>query len=151
MTSTSASCKDECEALMSALLPVAERILSEQRALRPFGCTLSMSDQIVQVGGFRPDTTLDDATLIAQFQESFRDGAARGELKATALSYSARARTKTGTQDAVFVHLNHRDKYSIVVTFPYHFSADDELVIEEPFANDGENDVFCTASELNGP
>jgi hypothetical protein len=137
-----ASCKDECEALMSALLPVAERILSEQRALRPFGLTLSTSDQIVQVGGLRPETELDDATLIAQLQESFRDGAARAELKATALSYSARTKTENGAQDAVFVHLSHRDKYSIVVTFPYHFAEGGELVIEEPFANEGEDDVF---------
>ncbi len=139
---TSANCKDECELLMSALLPIAEQILSEQRALRPFGFTLSSTDQIVRIGGYGADGTLNDAALIAQFQESFREGAARGELKATALSYSARAKTDTGPQDAVFVHLNHRDKYSIVVTFPYHFGADGSLVIEEPFANDGKDDVF---------
>jgi len=142
-----ANCKDECEALMSALLPVAEQMLSEQRALRPFGCTLSATDQIVQVGGWSAGAAPDDATLIEQFRESFRDGAARGELKATALSYSARSTVpgKSAAQEAVFVHLNHRDKYSIVVTFPYHFGARGELVIEEPFANDGEYDVFDLA------
>ncbi|HEY0467230.1 MAG TPA: hypothetical protein VGC79_23680 [Polyangiaceae bacterium] len=139
-----ANCKDECEALMSALLPVAERILSEQRALRPFGCTLSATDQIVQVGGFSALATADDATLIAEFRESFREGAARAELKATALCYSARCLVpgNSAAADAVFVHVNHRDKYSIVVTFPYHFGAEGELVIDEPFANDGEYDVF---------
>ena len=54
---------------MSALLPVAERLLSEQRALRPFGCTLSASDQIVQVGGSGAVDVLDDATLIEQFRD----------------------------------------------------------------------------------
>ena len=129
---------------MSALLPVAEQILSEHRALRPFGYTLSASDQIVQVGGSSAFSSEDDASLIAQFRESFRDGAARGELKATALSYSARSAVPgaSADRDAVFVHLNHRDNYSIVVTFPYHFGAAGELVIEEPFANDGEHDVF---------
>ncbi len=129
---------------MSALLPVAEHMLSEHRALRPFGCTLSATDQIVQVGGWSAIATADDAAAIAQFRDSFRDGAARGELKATALSYSARSAVpgNGAAQDAVFVHLNHRDNYSIVVTFPYHFGAEGELVIEEPFANDGEYDVF---------
>lgn len=129
---------------MSALLPVAEQMLSEQRALRPFGYTLSATDQIVQVGGFGVPSSADDVTLIAQFRETFRDGAVRGELKATALSYSGRS-TVPGTgaaRDAVFVHLNHRDNYSLVVTFPYHFGVEGELVIEEPFANDGEHDVF---------
>jgi len=139
-----ANCKDECEALMSALLPVAEQMLSEHHALRAFGCTLSATDQIVQVGGWSDAVARDDATSIAEFKDSFRDGAARGELKATALCYSARSLVpgKTATQEAVFVHLNHRDKYSIVVTFPYHFGAAGELRIEEPFANDGEYDVF---------
>ena len=138
-----ASCKDDCEALMSALLPVAERALSEHRTLSPFGLTLSASEQIVQVGGFGLPS-LDDATLIAQFRDSFRDGAARGELKATALAYSAKGGVpgQAPLGEAVFVHLNHRDKYSIVVTFPYHFGDDGELVIEEPFANDGSHDVF---------
>ncbi|HYQ40502.1 MAG TPA: hypothetical protein VER11_00995 [Polyangiaceae bacterium] len=144
MTRTSASCKDECEALMSALLPVAEQLLSEHRVLRPFGCTLSADDRIVRVGGHGGEPAADDAALIAQFREAFRDGAARGELKATALSYSAASAMpgKAAPQAAVFVHLNHRDNYSIVVTFPYHFGSQGELVIEEPFANDGEHDVF---------
>jgi len=144
MTLASASCKDECEALMSALLPVAEQMLSEQRVLHPFGYTLSVNDQIVQVGGFGQPPAVDDASLIREFRESFRDGAARGELKATALSYSAKSAVpgREMPQDAVFVHLNHRDKYSIVVTFPYHFGPGGELVIEEPFANDGAYDVF---------
>ena len=139
-----ANCKDDCEALMSALLPIAEQMLSEHRALRPFGCTLSASDQIVQVGGFSPLSAVDDATLIAQFRDSFRDGAARGELKATALSYSAASAVPgaAAPREAVFVHLNHRDKYSIVVTFPYHFGAEGQLLIEEPFANDGAHDIF---------
>jgi len=139
-----ANCKEDCEALMSALLPAAEQMLSEHRVLRPFGCTLSASDQIVQVGGWRAVGEQDDATMIEQFRDSFRDGAARGELKATALCYSAQSSVpgKAAIQEAVFVHLNHRDKYSIVVTFPYHFDARSELVIEEPFANDVEYDVF---------
>ena len=138
-----ASCKDDCEALMSALLPVAEQLLAERRVLRPFGCTLSAGDQIVQVGG-HGSAASDDETLLAQYRDAFRDGAERGELKATALAYSARSAVpgKAAAQDAVFVHLNHRDKYSIVVTFPYHFNAAGELVIEEPFANDGAYDVF---------
>jgi hypothetical protein len=139
-----ANCKDDCEALMSALLPVAEQRLGQERVLRPFGCTLSASDRIVQVGGHGPAATVDDATLIAQYRDAFRDGASRGELKATALAYTAPSAVpgKAAAQDAVFVHLNHRDQYSIVVTFPYYFNAAGDLVIEEPFANDGEYDVF---------
>ena len=138
------SCKDECETLMSAVLPVAEQMLAEHHDISPFGSTLSAADQIVQVGAWSEAPALDHAALIVQFQESFRDGAGRGELKATALVY-ATAFTPPGmsvAERAVVVQLDHRDDYSLVVTFPYRFSDSGDLVIEEPSAAEGEHKIF---------
>ena len=133
------SCKDECEALMSAVLPIAEQMLTEQGQLRPFGSTLSSSGRIVQVGGDASDVDVDvDAAQLArEFEASFRDGAQRGELKATALVCA-----REGAQSAVLVHLDHRENYSIVVTFPYHFTAAGELSIDDPFAAEGAHKIF---------
>ena len=139
-----ANCKDECEALMSSVLPSAEKALTEHRALGPSGSTLSVADQIVQVGAFERGSDSSRATRIADFQDSFRDGARRGELKASLLIYTEPC-VRPGAsqpQDAVCVHLDHRDAYSVVVTFPYHFTAGGELVIEEPFAIEGEHKIF---------
>ena len=135
-----ASCKDDCEALMSAVLPVAEQVLTEQRKLLPFGSTLSSADQIVQVGGAESADNVDSAQLFADFEASFRDGARRGELKATALVSAREA--EEGAESAVLVQLDHRENYSIIVSFPYHFSATGELSIGEPFAVEGEHEIF---------
>ena len=139
-----ANCKDECELLMSAVLPVAEQMLTEHRALQPFGSTLSAADEIVQVGGWKTGMVSDAAAVIADFEDAFRDGARRGELKATALvaSVSAAPPGSSSPQQAVAVHLDHRDDYSVVVTFPYRFTDGDELVIEEPYAAEGAHKIF---------
>ena len=138
------TCKEECEELMSSVLPFAEQMLTERRALVPFGSTLSAAGQIAQVGGGASNEGVDDATLIAEFEDSYRDGARRGELKATALVYSVAgaALGSQPAQSAVAVRLDHRDEYSIVVTFPYRFTEAGELVIEEPYAAEGAHKIF---------
>ncbi len=134
-------CKEDCEALMSAVLPVAEQILSEHRTLQPFGSTMSSAGEIVQVGGWSAEPLASSATQVAELEASFRDGAVRGELRATALLHVVPA-VAPSTGEAVAVRLDHKDEYSIIVTFPYRFSEAGELVIEEPFAGVGESLIF---------
>jgi hypothetical protein len=138
------SCKDDCEALMSSVLPVAERSLIEHHALRAFGSTLSASGQITQVGGWTDDAEPDGSALIAEFEQSFRDGAQRGELRATALLESVVVVPpgKSEPEAAVSIRLDHRDEYSVVVTFPYRFLPSGELEIDEPFAVAGDHGIF---------
>src|SRR5450432_1234901 len=141
---TSTSCKDDCEALMSAVLPTAERMLLEHRAFRPFASTLSAVGQNTQLGGWVDTAEPVSPELMAEFEASFRDGAARGELKATALLECVAVAPPGGSPlgNAIAIRLDHRDGYSIVVTFPYRFSAAGELVIDEPFASDGAHGIF---------
>ncbi len=133
------SCKDDCEALMSDVLPVAEQRLTEQGALQPFGSTMSSAGQIVRIGGDGARTSASNAELIASFEASFRDGAARGEIRASALVL---ANSDDVSQQAVTVRLDHVESYSLVVTFPFHFSPAGAIVIEEPFASPGEHRIF---------
>ncbi len=133
-----ASCKDDCEALMSEVLPIAEQLLTEHRSLPPFGSTMSNTGQIVRVGGYCAEPSGSHAELFAAYEASFRDGAARGEIKASALVLA----TSNDVQKAVAVHLDHSERYSLVVTFPFRFTESGELVIEEPFASPGEHRIF---------
>jgi hypothetical protein len=145
---STSTCKDECEALMSAVLPIAERMLVEHRALRAFGSTLSAAGQITQVGGWSGDAEPASPELVAEYEASFRDGALRGELKATALlePVTVVPPGMVEPQNAVSIRLDHREDYSVVVTFPYRFSAAGELQIEEPFAAEGAHGIFEISS-----
>ena len=137
------SCKQDCELLMSSVLPVAERVLAERRTLHPFGCTLSDDDRIADVGNGALDAEFDRAALLAEFRASFRDGAQRGELKGSALVYLAEAKGAVeGPSALVCVELDHNQNYSIVVSFPYRFTSAGELYIDEPFAVEGKHEIF---------
>jgi hypothetical protein len=139
-----ASCKDDCEALMSSVLPVAEGMLLEHRTFHPFGSTLSADGRITQVGGWSESAASRAMDAIAEFETSFREGAARGELKATALLQPVTVVPpgKSEPEAAVAIRLDHRDEYSVVVTFPYRFSPNGELEIDEPFAVTGQHGIF---------
>lgn len=127
---------------MSSVLPAAEAMLSEQRMLRPFASTLSASHQITQQAGVEQGSTASDGELVTRLRQTVGESARRGELIATAIVYSAPC-TLAGAQVlGVFIELDHRDRYSIVVTFPYGFSDTGQLTIEEPFANEGEHRMF---------
>ena len=129
---------------MSAVLPAAEEMLIEHRAIRPFGSTLSVDGRITQVGRWVDTAEPETAELVAQFERSFRDGAARGELNATALlePVTVVPPGKSQPESAIAIRLDHRDHYSLVVTFPYRFLAAGELEIDEPFAADGGYGIF---------
>jgi hypothetical protein len=133
-----ATCKDDCEALMSEVLPVAEQMLTEHRTLQPFGSTMSSSGRIAHMGGYDAQRTVSDAELASEYEASFRDGAARGEIKASALVLG----TTNDAQGSVEIRLDHLENYSLVVTFPYRFTAGGELVIDEPFASTGSHRIF---------
>lgn len=142
------SCKDDCEALMSAVLPECERMLIEHRAFRAFGSTLSADGRITQLGGWVDSSEPTSFELVVELEESFRDGALRGELKATALLQSVTVVPpgQSETQTAIAIRLDHRDDYSLVVTFPYRFSPAGELAIDEPFASEGAYEIFPRSS-----
>jgi len=129
---------------MSSVLPVAEQMLLEHGTICPFGSTLSADGQIARVGGWSENGSANQPELIAEFEAAFRDGAARGELIATALleSVSMVPPGKLAPEQAVSIRLDHRDDYSVVLAFPYRFSAAGELQIDEPFAADGSNGIF---------
>jgi hypothetical protein len=137
-------CKDDCEALISSVLPVAEQMLLEHGTICAFGSTLSADGQIARVGGWSESRSAHQPELIAEFETAFRDGAARGELIATALleSVSMIPPGKVAAEQAVSIRLDHRDDYSVVLAFPYRFSAAGELQIDEPFAAAGNGGIF---------
>ena len=139
----SAQTKADCEALLSALLPLAEQRLSEQRVLLPFGSALSSTDEVTEYesGSALPLHLAEPR--IAELRERFRELAESGAIKASALAYSSSAAAPAGAEPehAVQILLDHRDDYSLVVTFPYHWSGS-ELVIDEPHAAEGAHDIF---------
>jgi len=136
--------KEECEELMRSLLPFARRMLAEYQEFLPYGGTMSPSGEIVHVGASTGEEHPKSATLVEIMENTFRDGAANGKFKVTAIVVDVLIEPpgKTAKQDAVEVRLDHRDGYSVRVVFPYAFSDSGELLVEAPFASRGQNSIF---------
>src|ERR1041384_4233756 len=79
--------KQDCEALMNAVLPFGKQMLSRTRELFPFGGTMSVFGEVAQVAGFSGAERPPPRQVIALLNGGFRDGAALGKYRATALVY----------------------------------------------------------------
>ena len=136
--------KAQCEDVMNAVLPFAEEMLTKHREFYPFGGTMSADGEIAHTGGWTGDEQPESSEVIDLLEKAFRAAAARGEYKATALVYDIRTIPpgKHDKQDAIAVALDHGDKYSVIVIFPYSFAPNGQLEIDAPFASQGENKIF---------
>jgi len=136
--------KEECEELMSAVVPFAEQMLSQHREFHPFGGAMAPDGQIVSVGGHTGDEHPPSQDLIALLEKGFQEGAKMGKYKATALVIDMLVIPpgKDVKQDAIAVRLDHRDGYSVVVLFPYTIGPRGNVAIEPPFATKGEQNIF---------
>ena len=135
--------KEDCEVIMGATLPFAERMLSIHGEFFPFGGAMLPNGEIVAVAGYEGDEHPKSEDVIGLIKKIFVAGDSKGKYKATALVYDARVNLPSdgGKSDAIAVSLNHRDQYSVVVFFPYKLDAGN-LVFGTAFAQDGEADTF---------
>jgi len=135
--------KDDCEKLMTATLPFAQKMLRQHGEFFPYGGALDKRGAVVAVGATDGREQPHSADIIRLLKDSFVQGAKAGKYRATALIYDVRVTLPSTGQksDAIAVALDHRDHYSVVVMFPYQFTGG-ELTIGSPFAQKGEGDIF---------
>lgn len=136
--------KEECEELMNSVVPFAEQMLSQHREFYPFGGAMAPDGRLVAVGGHVGSEHPPSADVVALLEEGLRQGAKEGAYKATALVIDMLVVPpgKNAKQDAIAVRLDHRDRYSIVVMFPYAVAATGHVTLEAPFAMAGEERIF---------
>lgn len=141
--SDAASPKEECEKLMTDVLPFAEKMLKEHGEFYPYGGAMRPSGEIVYVAGYDGTEHPPSMEVIKLIREGFIQSGRSGEYKATALIYDVRVvLPNTGQKsDAIAVSLNHKANYSVVVFFPYQLR-EGVLNVSEPFAERGAADVF---------
>jgi hypothetical protein len=135
--------KADCEALLSSVFPLAEKMLTEHREFYPYGATMGRDGQINYAGADNGTVRPKSADLIELLKTGYIAGARSGQYEATALVMDTlfTADATTGKTDAIAVALDHRDGYSVMVIYPYRFEAG-RLVIEAPIAQQGAAEIF---------
>ncbi len=122
---------------------LARELLAKQGEFSPFGVTMSPDGTIGLQAGYAGEEQ-SSTDVIQLLEEAFRAGAQRGDYRATALVYDVFTTPpgKDARQDAIAVSVDHRDGDSAVVLYPYAFTAEGELTVEEPFAVEGKHKIF---------
>jgi hypothetical protein len=144
------SAKADCEELMNALMPVAEKMLRKHGEFYPYGGAMLTDGEIVHVAGYDGREHPPSADLISLIKWAFVEGAKDLRYKATALVYDVRITLDDGHKsDAINVSLDHRDDYSVVVLFPYVLKkrgliGGRDVVLGEAIGQRGEADIFPT-------
>jgi hypothetical protein len=135
--------KDECEMLLNAVLPLAEKFLAEHGEFFPFGAALGTDGKQAITMAHDGSDRAPSQPLIELLRDGYRQGARSGRLVATALAYDALVippgqSTRT---DAIAVELDHRWEYSTVVFVPYVIKSG-QVRIGTAFVRAGENAIF---------
>ena len=137
--------KTDCEQLMNAVLPLAERMLSQFGEFYPYGGYMKPNGEIAHVGA--GDEEIDrprSKDLLYVLQDSFSEMAGKGACKATAIVFDVRV-APPGTEepsDAVQVCLEHADGYSAEVFLPYRINRGGQVSFGAMFAQEGKHEIF---------
>jgi hypothetical protein len=135
--------KTQCEQLLKAVLPFAQKMLSEHGEFYPFGATMKPDGTIVQVGAYDGREHPPSQSLIDLLRGAFTASAKSGDIIASATVYDVRTVPPGATEksDAVAVELDHRDSYSVVVFIPYKVQ-DHTVQFGQTFAQKGGASIF---------
>src|SRR5688572_5255889 len=77
--------KAECELLMSAARPLAQKMLRERGGFHPYGAAMKEDGEIVDVAGDDGRGQRPAGDIIHSLKQEFVQGAREGRYKATAL------------------------------------------------------------------
>ena len=111
----------------------------------PPGYILKPSGEIALVAGYDENDRPKSQIIIDLLVVGFRQDAAVGKVKATALVYDTLVVPPGAIEKsvAIAVALDHRGNYSAVIIFPYVLRHG-ELTIGTPFAQKGESRIFSS-------
>jgi len=134
--------KEESQELMDAVLPLAEKLLTEHGEFFPYGGAMTPDGQIISVAAYDGNEHPPSSEVIDMLQKAFQTAAKNNEYKATALVYDVRVQLANGEpSDAIAIALDHESNYSIVVLMPYTLS-EGQLQYGEISAQAGDGSVF---------
>jgi len=130
---------------MNAILPLAEKMLTQHGEFYPFGGYIKPDGAIVHVGATDPDTDRPKSKdLIYVLRSSFQEMARTSQCKAVAIVFDVAVTLPESNRksDAIQVCVEHTDGYSAEIFFPYQI-IDKQIVYDQTFAQPGKREFFA--------
>jgi hypothetical protein len=136
--------KEESEALMNDLLPLAKRMLSDDGEFYPYAGLMRLGGDILHIGAKVEGTDHPDSrSVIELLTRKLKESVQAGEAKATAIVFDVRIVPpgKSEKMDAVQVSLDHAEGFSAEVFFPYSIE-ECGVVFQRTFTQKGDGTMF---------
>jgi hypothetical protein len=139
----------DLEELLSAVIPFAQQMLSEQGEFYPFGATVSSSGEVEAVGAAAEDEQPESQKLIDLLVSGMREQAAAGQIRAGAVCLDVRVVPpgETAKSDAICTRLEHADGEAIETFLPYRKGLLGRYKYGELFAAAGDRTIFPAKGE----
>jgi hypothetical protein len=136
--------KEDVEALLNELMPLANEMISQHGEFFPFGSVLDADGNVQSPQAWTGSEAPEARQQVDALMSTFRELAEAGNIRASALLFDCLTIPPGETErvDAVAVQLDHRDGYSAVVFFPYEIDEDKSVSFAEPFAFEGDHEIF---------
>lgn len=136
--------KEECEALLDALIPAAENLLRKNRQFYPIGATLTTENTISLTSvSYGDDEFPESQRVIDDLTGAHCQMAEQNEIKASGIAWDATITAPDGKKsDAILISLEHVSGYSVMVGVPYMIGIFKKVKLGELFAQRGLHDVF---------
>ena len=137
------SAKQDVQTLMNEWIVFAKQMLDEHGEFYPYGAAMKFDGEIISISGDTGEEMPPSQELIELLTNGFRQEAAKGEYKASALFYDVRTTLPNATEktDAIAVALDHADGYSVIVIHPYQIE-DNQYIFGDLTARSGPNKIF---------
>lgn len=136
--------KEDVELLLNELMPLAEERLAQNREFYPFGAAVDENGELVRTQAWTGDEEPSASDLVDSLVATFQQQAEGEEIRASAILIDCLTVPPGETEkvDAVAARLDHLDGYSAVVFFPYTIGPDGAVTFAEPFAHEGDDEIF---------
>lgn len=141
--------KDDVETLLNELMPLANELLSQHSEFFPFGGVLDAEGNVQPPQAWSGSGAPEARDQVDALMTVFRGKAEAGEIRASAILFDCLTVPPGETErvDAVAVQLDHEAGYSAVVFFPYQIDEDRSVSFAEPFAFEGDHEIFGEEEE----
>lgn len=136
---------EEIQELLGALLPHAERMLSEHGEFYPYAMTLDSDGAIESVAPGIESDDPDVSDVLVALHNGLREQAAEGSIRASGIAADVTLTDPDSgeTTDAVQLELDHADGDAVDIYVPYE-TAGDGIKFGELVAAEGREPVFTS-------
>jgi hypothetical protein len=132
------------ERLLSAVIPIAQRMLKDLGAFIPFGAFVTADGEVQLAGGEGDPSHLETQEIVEMYLEAYRAAAANGSFSSTALCVDVRIHVpgKLEKTDAIQIMLEHSEGEALNAFMPYEKHGQADITYASLFAAPADPLVF---------